>query len=279
MRTLAALALAILLVGAPAYAQSYAQSYAQFESQTESEAVAQAHRLGETFARGFYVGSPDLVLETVHPALSKLGVWPNIRNSGRDGLLSLPPGTLNIFAVSHNADGHLDPATAVTQVEMLDEAEDVSVFRLIAAQDWFDYHLAARIGDRWLIVNCVFGGLPDLEAPVSDADRAAALAAAQAYAAAVRSDDYAALAAATHLDFTRRSVRTQPPERLIVETHETLAQDMTGRALGAAPSVNLLAITRVTAAARIDTPNQHEWVFMLRIDGAWQPVNAFRAPA
>ena len=255
--------LALLIAPSPAGAQDTA------------EARQQAQRLGETFARGFYARDPAMALSVVHPALSKLGVWPNIRNSGRDGLLSLPPGTLDIFAVSHNADGHVDPATAVTQVEVLDATEDVSVFRLIAARDWFDYHLAARIGERWLIVNCVFGGLPDLEAPVSDADRAAVSAAVSAYADAVSADDYGQLANAVHLDFTRRSVRTRNPERLIVETRETLAQDMRGRARRGETNVSVLAVSRVAAAARVDGQGRREWVFLLKLDGRWRPVNSF----
>jgi hypothetical protein len=246
-------------------------------AQDDSEESRQALRLGETFARGFYLGDPAMVLSVVHPALSKLGIWPNIRNSGRDGLLSLPPGTLDIFATSHNADGHIDPATAVTQVEVLDAAEGVSVFRLIAARDWFDYHLATQIGNRWLIVNCVFGGLPDLEAPVTDVDLADVSTAVVAYAAAVSADDYEQLANAVHLDFTRRSVRTRDPERLIVETRETLAQDMHGRARRGETNVSVLAVSRVTAAARIDGQGRREWVFLLRLNGRWRPVNSFVA--
>lgn len=262
----AACALVLATLASPAHAQ-------------DAEAGAAAQRLGETFARGFYVGDPAMVISVVHPALSKLGVWPNIRNSGRDGILSLPPGTLNIFAVSHNADRHLDPATATTQVSVLDTAANVAVFRLIAARDWFDYHLAARIGNEWRIINCVFGGLPDLEAPVTDADRAAVAAAVSDYANAVASDDFGRLSEAVHLDFTRRSVRTRAPQRLVIETLETMAQDMRGRVLRDEPRIQVLAVSRVAAAARIDARGREEWVFLLRLDGRWRPVNSFTARA
>jgi hypothetical protein len=241
----------------------------------DAEAEAAAQRLGETFARGFYVRDSEMVTGVVHPALSKLGVWPNIRNSGRDGILSLPPGTLDIFAQAHNADGHIDPATAVTQVSVLDTSRDVAVFRLIAVRDWFDYHLAARIGDEWVIVNCVFGGLPDLEAPVTDQDRAAVSQAASAYANAVADDDFSALSQAVHLDFTRRHVRARPPQRLIVETLETLEQDMRGRRGARPDSIEVLAVSRVAAAVRVDRRRGSEWVFLLKLDGAWRPVNSF----
>lgn len=265
MKTLMAMfVLALVMLGPDAHAQ-------------HAEAEAAAQRLGVSFARGFYVRDSAVVVGAVHPALSKLGVWPNIRNSGRDGILALPPGTLDILASSHNADGHIDPATARTEVSILDTSADTAVFRLIAANDWFDYHLAARIGGEWLIVNCVFGGLSDLEAPLTNADRAAVAESVAAYAGAVQADDFARLSNAVHLDFTRRSVSARRPQRLTVETLETLEQDMRGRARRGEGQVELLAISRVAAAARVEYGGRNEWVFLLKLDGRWRPVNSFAA--
>ncbi len=152
----------------------------------ESNALA----LGETFAHGFYTQDPATALSVLHPALSKLGVIPNIRNSGRSALLRLTPGTLEAFAAAHNADGHIDPETAVTQIDFLDIAADAAVFRLIADRDWFDYYLAARVGDQWYLLNGVFGGYSQIENPALQDDRTAIIAAMRAYSEAFAVGDF-----------------------------------------------------------------------------------------
>lgn len=239
------------------------------------EATATARRLGEDFAGGFYERDPQKALANLHPALSKLGVTPNIRRSGRDGVLSLPPGALEIFALQHNADGHLDPATAPKEVTVLDATDDVVVFRLKAAEDWYDIWLAAKIGDDWRLINCVFGAVTDL-APAPGAEETDAVATAtRRFGEAVMRGDADGAIAAAHLDFARRSLSTKKPKRLLQENRETLALDVRPSRKSQPVDVTVLAVTKTAAAAKIRRAGISEWVFLLKLDGAWRPVNSF----
>lgn len=235
-----------------------------------------ATELGTEFATSFFKGEPQLALDILHPALNKVGVQPNIRRSGRDGVLALTPGTLEIFAKQHNADRHLDPKTAQIKVDLIDSYPSVVLFRLKAAEDWFDYYLATKINGEWKLVNCVFGPVANLENPKAAEDEVAATLAAKVYAQALVARDFAAIKNATHLDFARRSLSKQKPARLLQENHETLALDAKSFKFASKnPDVTLLGTTQSTAAARLSIGNHTEWLFMLKLDGQWRPVNSF----
>jgi Putative lumazine-binding len=247
---------------------------ASIDDNATPEAVAQT--LGNEFAKAFFIGDPQLALRHLHPALAKSGVQPNIRRSGRDGVLSLTPGILEIFAKQHNADGHLDANKAPVSVEVLDSGHEVVVFRLIAASDWFDYYLAAKINGKWKLINCVFGPVQHLENPSAAADEIAIRSRVESYALSLATGDFAAMRVSTHLDFTRRSISKGLPARLLVENAETLSQDIKATTTKAStPKVDVLGITQSTAAARISNGSLTEWVFMLKLDGVWIPVNSF----
>lgn len=240
------------------------------------EAHRNARALGETFARGFYEVDPPTAISVLHPALSKLGVIPNIRNSGRSALLRLTPGTLEVFASAHNRDAHINPATAVTQIDILDARPDVAVFRLVADKDWFDYWIAARIGDEWRLVNCVFGGYQQIENQTLTEDRAAILEASRSLGVALADANFKGVHNAIHLDFERRSVQaTGTDYRLVPETLESLQQDLARSTREPPPNMVFLGATQVSAAVRLDFQNRTEWVFLLKLDGAWRPVNSF----
>jgi len=242
------------------------------------DAAAEARTLGETFARGFYTMDPALALSTLHPALSKLGVSPNIRGSGRSALLRLTPGTLEVFAASHNRDGRIDPETAVTDIRMLDVSDDVAVFELVAAEDWFDYYIGVRVGERWFLINCVFGGFSQLTSLDPTGDRQDINVAVESYAAAVAAADFDDFKAAVHLDFERRSVRSEQQKVWVEpETLETIRLDMSDSGDRPGYAVTFLSASQVTGAARIDTADRTEWVLLLKIDGTWLPVNSFWA--
>ena len=63
----------------------------------DAETEAALSQLADTFARGFYARDPDMVLSTVHPELSKIGVTQNFHGSGIDIIEQLPPGTLQVL--------------------------------------------------------------------------------------------------------------------------------------------------------------------------------------
>lgn len=233
----------------------------------------EASRLAATFAQAFIMSNSQDAVGVMHPALSKLGVWRNLRNSGRDGVLALPPGALDILAASHNRDGRLSRERTRVTVDVLDSTTDVGVVRLTVGDDWYDYYLAARVGGRWSIVNGVFGAASELAASVNASDRQAAITAVQTYAAAAT---HGTLAGA-HLDFTSRAV-DPVSGLLIVETRDTFNRLAPRPAASGAPSVRLLAIAPTTAAALVVTAGYAEWVFLLRLDGAWRPVSSFWSP-
>jgi hypothetical protein len=37
----------------------------------------------------------------------------------------------------------------------------------------------------------------------------------------------------------------------------------------------VLSVTKSVAAARLDRGGAAEWVFLLKLDGAWRPVNSY----
>jgi Putative lumazine-binding len=237
---------------------------------------AVAQKLGRSFAEAFFKGEPDKALAILHPALSKVGVQPNIRRSGRDGVLALTPGTLEIFARQHNADRHLDPATAQIKVDLIDHAPSVVLFRLKAAEDWFDYYLAAKVNGQWKLVNCVFGPVGHLQNPQDEADRKAVTLAMSDYANALTQSDIAMLGRSVHLDFERRSLARTRPTRLLQENLETLALDLPKLRLAKANSqITVLGATQSTAAARLTIGTHSEWVLLLKLDGKWRPMNSF----
>jgi hypothetical protein len=244
-------------------------------------AEQESRMLGETFAEGFYTLDPDKVLTVLHPALSKLGVVPNIRNSGESAILRLTPGTLKAFAKSHNADGHINVEKAFTGIKILDvdPGGRISVFRLVADKDWFDYYLSARIGGRWYLINCVFGGISQLESEEPEKDKAAILAAARGYAQGIAFADFKMVKNSVHLDFERRSIqRNDGVEYVRPETLEMLRQNLARakRSVPPAPmpDVEFLGLSAVTGAVRIDATDRTEWVFLLKLDNVWRPVNS-----
>jgi hypothetical protein len=244
-------------------------------------AEQEARMLGETFAEGFYTLDPDKVLTVLHPALSKLGVVPNIRNSGESAILRLTPGTLKAFAKSHNADGHINVEKAFTGIKILDvdPGGRISVFRLVADKDWFDYYLSARIGGRWYLINCVFGGISQLESEEPEKDKAAILAAARGYAQGIAFADFKMVKNSIHLDFERRSIqRNDGVEYVRPETLEMLRHNLAcaKRSVTPAPmpDVEFLGLSAVTGAVRIDATDRTEWVFLLKLDNVWHPVNS-----
>uniref|UniRef100_UPI003514BDBD hypothetical protein n=1 Tax=Parvularcula marina TaxID=2292771 RepID=UPI003514BDBD len=60
--------------------------------------------LGKTFALGFWEKSPEQVLSTVHPALSKKGRDDNWRGTGQEMMEHLSPARLQILGRIYNHD-------------------------------------------------------------------------------------------------------------------------------------------------------------------------------
>lgn len=240
------------------------------------EAERQTRAQVQKFFRGIVDRDPEAVHATIHPALSKLGVIPNFRGSPRSVLLDLTPGTLDVLARYDNQDGHLNPETASARIEVVDATDNLAVAFLGADTSWFDYWLAVRVNDEWRFVNCVWGGYNQIVSETPEADQAAILAASKAYAAAFANADFKALKETVHLDFARRSLKKQNgAEWVAQESLESIALELSGKEPAAAPQISYLGSTQVAGAIRIDAADRQEWVFLLKIDDQWRPVNSF----
>lgn len=252
--------------------QAWAQSA---ETETALEALA------DRFARGFYARDAGQVLSTVHPELSKLGLRPNFQGYGPMAVENLTPGDLRILGAHYNADGRLDPVTSTVDVRFFDATPDVGVFQLTADTDWYDFFLGTRINGEWVLVNCAYGAFGWIDNPERAADLERIRARVTAYASAFDAGDAAGVTASVYPDFDRRHVdRSGPREFLAPETLETIAMRVEAAGPQAtASTVTVFEATRATGAARIDAADRSEWVFLLRVDGEWQIVNSFWAPA
>lgn len=243
----------------------------------EAETEAALTGLADTFARGFYARDASMVLSTVHPELSKIGVIENYRGSGEDIIEQLPPGTLRVLGHAYNYDNRFDPETSTVDVNFYDTTEHVGVFQLLAAQEWYDFFLGTQINGEWVLVNCAYAGQNQLNNPDRDADMAVVATVVSRYAAAWDTGDYEQLLGTVYPDADRRHVvRGEGREYLQPETLETIAIDLETRAPASqASTVTVFDATRRTAAARIDADDRTEWVLLQRLDDRWQIVNAF----
>jgi hypothetical protein len=91
--------------------------------------------LADTFARGFYARDPEMVLSTVHPELSKIGVTEDYWGSGIQIIEQLPPGTLQVLGSIYNYNNRLDPITSTVGVDFFESTESMGLLRLTADQD------------------------------------------------------------------------------------------------------------------------------------------------
>lgn len=264
-RLFAALSLLLSLFAAPAVAD-------------EAETEAAMRELGDRFARGFFRRDAGQVLSTVHPALSKLGVDPNYRGSGRASLEHLPPGHLEILGDVYNADGRLHPTDSPVEIEMLDAEDGVGLMRLAAGREWYDYFLGVRVDGEWTLLNCAYGPYTVFDNPEEAADRAAIAETVERYAGGLDGQGFSALRSAVHTDVTRRTLSEAGDEVALqsLEGMRARAEAHEGRASEA--EITVFTPTRLTGAARIDAGDRTEWVLLQRLNGEWLVVNAFWTP-
>lgn len=258
------------LVPAPAWATSPSSVH------DEKGALELARQLGTSFAESFYTLNPEQAVADIHPALSKLGVIPNYAGSGKSALQRLTPGTLDAVALALNADGHIDPSTATTGIELLDHDDDVIVFKLVAATDWFDYFLAIEIDGRWQLLNCVYGNHSARESSEPELDHIAVEEVARELALAISQNDSAMLDRVLHPDFERRSKRQfSDTEYVSPEFRDSMEAILAGEPIEGPLEIQVLGVTEVTAAVKLTNEVHSEWVFLLKLDGEWVPVNSY----
>lgn len=238
--------------------------------------------MANIFARGFFEVDQDAPQSVIHPEISKIGIWPNFRGGGRQVTEELTPGKLWDIALTLNAGGMIDAETATVGVDFFDRAEQVRVIRLTADTSWYDFFLAVEINGEWIFVNCAYGPYGYIENPAPEADTARIEAAARAYIDGYYDGDYDRVFASVWRDFDRRHVvRGGRHEYLQPETLETLRFEILDHAeadrfADVAPAgVEVIGLSQITGAVRIDADGWTEWLFLQRLNGEWQIVNSF----
>lgn len=255
---------------APAFAQSH------------DSAQARIVEMANTFARGFFEGDQEAPQSVIHPEISKIGIWGDFRGGGRHVTEELTPGKLWEIALTLNADGMIDAENATVGVDFFDQTDTVSVIRLTADTSWYDFFLAVEINGEWIFVNCAYGPYGYIENPEPEGDTALIEAAAREYIDGYYSGDFDRVFNSVWRDFDRRHVeRGGRHEFLQPETLETLRFEITDHAeadrfAGVTPAnVEVIGLSRITGAVRIDADGWTEWLFLQRLNGEWQIVNSF----
>jgi hypothetical protein len=152
-RSLAILILASFVVLAPGPSQAGA----------DEDGIRQAVL---NYANSAYLVRPDLVEESVHPKLQKIGYIPNKDGKGyRELWMNFEE--LKDLVAGWNAEGRFDPDTAKREVKILDRLDQTAVARLDA--EWgIDFFHLAKIDGTWKIMNVIWQSYPPENASKSD---------------------------------------------------------------------------------------------------------------
>ena len=153
-------------------------------------------------------------------------------------------------------------------------------YQLIPAIPYCLASIAERISesclDNWDLIRS--GSAANFSTVFTSALPTTTASATAATAAAVAASDFDDFKAAVHLDFERRSVRSEQQKVWVEpETLETIRLEMADSGDRPGYAVTFLSASQVTGAARIDAADRTEWVLLLKIDGTWLPVNSFWA--
>jgi hypothetical protein len=110
------------------------------------------------YANSAYLVKPELVEESVHPKLQKIGYIPTKDGDGYRELW------MNFYELRElvsgwNAEGRFDADTAKREIKILDRLDQTAVARLDA--EWgIDFFHLARIDGTWKIMNVIWQSYP-----------------------------------------------------------------------------------------------------------------------
>lgn len=122
---------------------------------TDEDAIKQAVL---NYVNSVYEVKPDLIDESVHSKLQKVGYAPKKEGSGYREMW-MTHEELKELTVHWNKDGHIDPATAKREIKILDKLDQTAVVRLDA--EWgVDFIHLAKDGDKWMIMNVIWQTYP-----------------------------------------------------------------------------------------------------------------------
>ncbi len=111
------------------------------------------------YANSAYRVAPELVDESVHPKLQKVG-YIRRGDSGEIREAWMNFDQLKDLVSRWNTEGRFDPETAKREVRVLDRLDRTAVARLDA--EWgIDFFHLAKIDGTWKIVNVIWQNLPE----------------------------------------------------------------------------------------------------------------------
>lgn len=110
------------------------------------------------YVDAIYEVEPERIERSVARDLVKRGYWrPDASADFRE--MPMTYEQLHQLATRWNADGHLDPATAVKEIVVLDVLDKTASAKLVA--DWgVDYMHLAKTDGRWMIKNILWQSPP-----------------------------------------------------------------------------------------------------------------------
>ena len=130
-------------------------SLAVAEEKSDEKAIRQAVL---NYVNSAYEVKPDLVDESVHPRLQKIGYVPKKDGTGHREMW-MTHEELKELVVHWNKDGHFDATTAKREIKILDQLDQTAVVRLDA--EWgVDFFQLAKDGDKWMIMNVIWQTYP-----------------------------------------------------------------------------------------------------------------------
>ena len=128
-------------------------------AQADDQAITQAVL---NYANSAYLVKPELVAESVHPHLQKVGYVP-AREGGGYRELWMNFYELRELVSFWNQDGHFDRENAKREVKILDRLDQIAVARLDA--EWgVDFLHLAKVDGTWQIINVIWQTYPAAEA-------------------------------------------------------------------------------------------------------------------
>ena len=231
--------------------------------------------LGKTFALGFWEKSPEQVLSTVHPALSKKGRDDNWRGTGQEMMEHLSPARLQILGRIYNHDDRLQKVDGPRVIvhEITGNAASIEMVN----GEWYDFFTAVKIDGEWSLLNCVYGGLDTYQSQSADEDSAAIDSVLTSYIAGLAGDKDR-LEETLHIELERRQLGTTQGGATYIEPLAREALILDAGSFGIEEDEARFTVHNFTArvaSARVDAGPWSEQVQLMKLNGNWQIVNSF----
>jgi hypothetical protein len=121
----------------------------------DEEAIRQAVL---NYANSAYLVKPELIDESVHPSLQKIGYTrQSVEEGWREHWMNFYE--LKQLVSGWNKNGRFDPATAKREVKILDRLDRTAAARLDA--EWgVDFFHLAKLDGQWKIMNVIWQSYP-----------------------------------------------------------------------------------------------------------------------